>query len=188
MIHLYLLVSQNTFSLCVFYYHSRINVTYLIGYSTYRSSSSPLDFDLSTISGPQFVSLLLWFVRHWDWERSKFQISSLFFCHSIDETTDKSHNQHLIQYISYWWKDKVEILFWNIVPEEEFKRNLEYFKVPNGNIESIRSKLAMKIFDEYENILKGVYSIRFTGRSDHGDTPTLPGLGPTTPLINSLTS
>ena len=59
----------------------------------------------------------------------------------------------------------------------------------------------MKIFDEYANILKGMYSIRFNGRSDHGDTsahpahgrsdhgdtPTGPSWGPTPPLINSLT-
>ena len=39
-----------------------------------------------------------------------------FFGHDIDEATDKSHTQHLIQYISYWWKGKVERRFWNIVP------------------------------------------------------------------------
>ncbi len=71
--------------------------------------------------------------------------------------------------------------------KEELKRNLEFFKVPNASIEPITSKLAMKIFDEYANILKGMYSIRFNGRSDHEGTPTLPALGPTPPLINSLT-
>ena len=71
--------------------------------------------------------------------------------------------------------------------EEELKKNLPYFKVPNTCIEPIRSKLTMKIFDGYANILKGMYSQRFNGRSDHGDTPTRPVLGPTSPLINSLT-
>ena len=37
------------------------------------------------------------------------------------------------------------------------------------------------------NILKGMSSTRFNRRSDHGDTPTHPALGPTSPLINSLT-
>ena len=46
--------------------------------------------------------------------------------------------------------------------EEELKKNLEFFKAPNANMESIRSKLAMKICDEYANILKGMYSIYFT--------------------------
>jgi hypothetical protein len=74
--------------------------------------------------------------------------------------------------------------------EEELEKNLEYFKVPNASIEPIRSKLAMKIFNECANILKGMYSIRFNGRSDHGDTPTptRPALCPSSPLINSLTT
>ena len=38
--------------------------------------------------------------------------------------------------------------------------NLAYFKVPQAGIESIRSKLAFKIFDEYANIRKGMYSTR----------------------------
>ena len=44
--------------------------------------------------------------------------------------------------------------------DEEFKRNLEFFKVPNASIETIRWKLDMKIFDEYANILKGMYKVR----------------------------
>ena len=85
--------------------------------------------------------------------------------------------------------------------EEEFKENLEYFKVPSESIDSIRTKLAMTIFDEYANILKGMYTIRFngrsdpgstsarpdTGRSDHGETPDRPARDPIPPLINSLT-
>ena len=50
--------------------------------------------------------------------------------------------------------------------EAELKKNLEYFKVPSASIELIRTKLAMTIFDEYANILKGTYSIRFNGRGD----------------------
>ena len=85
--------------------------------------------------------------------------------------------------------------------EAEFKENLEYFKVPSASIDSIRTKLAMTIFDEYANILKGMYSIRFNGRpdsggtsarpdtgsSDHGETPPRPDRDPIPPLINSLT-
>ena len=84
----------------------------------------------------------------------------------------------------------------------ELKENLEYLKVPSTSVELIRTKLAMTIFDEYANILKGMYSTRFngradlggtsarpdTGRSDHGETPARPGRGPMTPLINSLTA
>jgi hypothetical protein len=86
--------------------------------------------------------------------------------------------------------------------EAEFKENLEYFKVPSASIDSIRTKLAMTIFDEYANILKGMYSIRFngrsdprgtstrpdTGRSDHGEAPARSARDPIPPLINSLTA
>ena len=86
--------------------------------------------------------------------------------------------------------------------EAELKENLEYFKVPSASIDSIRTKLAMTIFDEYANILKGMYSIRFngrsdlggtsarpdTGRSDHEEAPARPDRDPMPPLINSLTT
>ena len=58
--------------------------------------------------------------------------------------------------------------------EKELKKNLTFFEVPSASIEPIRAKLAMKIFDEYANILKGMYSIRYNGRSDHGDTSARP--------------
>ncbi len=54
--------------------------------------------------------------------------------------------------------------------EEDFKKNLVFFEVPSSSVEPIHAKLAMKMFDEYANILKGMYSIQFNGRSDHGDT------------------
>ena len=86
--------------------------------------------------------------------------------------------------------------------EAELKENLEHFKVPSASVELIRTKLAMTIFHEYANILKGMYSIRFngradlggtsahsdTGRSDHGEAPAHPTRGPMPPLIKSLTS
>ena len=37
--------------------------------------------------------------------------------------------------------------------EKDLHDNLIYFKVPQAGIDSIRSKLAFKIFDEYANIL-----------------------------------
>jgi hypothetical protein len=48
--------------------------------------------------------------------------------------------------------------------EQDLHDNLTYFKVPQAGIDSIRSKLSFKIFDEYANILKGMYSTRFNGR------------------------
>ncbi len=72
--------------------------------------------------------------------------------------------------------------------------------VPSVSIDSIRTKLAMTIFDEYANILKGMYSIRFNGRpdsggtsarpdtgsSDHGVAPVRPDRDLIPPVINSL--
>jgi hypothetical protein len=73
--------------------------------------------------------------------------------------------------------------------EKDLHDNLAYFYVPQAGIESIRSKLAFKIFDEYENILKGMYSTRFNGRPKGNDThdqmDTAPS-GPMPPLITSL--
>ena len=61
--------------------------------------------------------------------------------------------------------------------EEEFKKNLSYFEVPSTSVEPIRSKLTMIIFDEYAIILKGMYSIRFNGRPDHGGNSDRPDNG-----------
>ena len=78
--------------------------------------------------------------------------------------------------------------------EKDLHDNLAYFKVPQAGIDSIRSKLALKMFDEYANILKGMYSTRFNGRpkervttntGDHDRMDTAPG-GPSPPLITSL--
>jgi hypothetical protein len=73
--------------------------------------------------------------------------------------------------------------------EKDLPDNLAYFKVPQAGIESIRSELAFKIFDEYANILKGMYSTRFNGRpknnGDHDQRDTAPS-GPLPPLITSL--
>ncbi len=67
--------------------------------------------------------------------------------------------------------------------------NLAYFKVPPAGIDSIRSKLVSKIFDEYANILKGMYSTRLNGlpknKGDHDQMDTSPD-GPSPPLITSL--
>ena len=87
--------------------------------------------------------------------------------------------------------------------EAELKENLEYFQVPSASIEPIRTKLVMTIFEEYVNILKGMYSIRFSERSgdlgsssarpiseksDRREAPARPAGAPMPLLINSLTA
>ncbi len=73
--------------------------------------------------------------------------------------------------------------------EKDLHDNLAYFKVPQVGMGSIRSKLVFKIFDEYVNILKGMYSTRLNGRpknkGDHDQMDTAPD-GPSPPLITSL--
>jgi hypothetical protein len=73
--------------------------------------------------------------------------------------------------------------------EQDLHDNLAYFKVPQAGIDSIRSKLSFKIFDEYANILKGMYSTRFNGRpkskGDHDQMDTVPD-GSSPPLVTSL--
>ena len=46
-----------------------------------------------------------------------------------------------------------------------YRKYIRFFQVPEASIESIGSKLAMRIFDEYPNILKYMYSTRFNGGS-----------------------
>ena len=47
--------------------------------------------------------------------------------------------------------------------EQDLRKNFKFFRVPETSIESIGSKLVMKIFDEYVNILRCMYSTRFNG-------------------------
>ena len=49
------------------------------------------------------------------------------------------------------------------VDKQDFRKNLKFFGVPEASISSIYSKLAMRTFDVYANILKCMYSTRFSG-------------------------
>ena len=73
--------------------------------------------------------------------------------------------------------------------EKDLHDNLAYFKVPEAGIDSMKSKLSFKIFDEYADILKGMYSTRFNGRpknkGDHDQMDTAPG-GSSPPFITSF--
>jgi hypothetical protein len=51
------------------------------------------------------------------------------------------------------------------VNEKDLRKNLKFFKVPESSIESIYSKLTMRVFDVYVNILKCMYSTRYNGGS-----------------------
>ncbi len=49
------------------------------------------------------------------------------------------------------------------VDKQDFQKNLKFFGVPEASISSIYSKLAIRTFDVYANILKCMYSTRFNG-------------------------
>jgi len=49
------------------------------------------------------------------------------------------------------------------VNKKDFSKNMKFFKVPEASIQSVYSKLTMRVFDVYANILKCMYSSRFSG-------------------------
>jgi len=72
---------------------------------------------------------------------------------------------------------------------QEWSYKSDCKKTPEAGIESIRSKLVFKIFDEYANILKGMSSVRFNGRprnSDPSDQTDSVAGGTMPPFITSL--
>jgi hypothetical protein len=49
------------------------------------------------------------------------------------------------------------------VNKQDLSKNLKFFNVSEASIQSMYSKLAMRVFDVYTNILKCMYNIRFSG-------------------------
>ena len=49
------------------------------------------------------------------------------------------------------------------VDKQDFRANMKLFGVPEVSIGSIYSKLTMRTFDVYANVLKCMYSTRFNG-------------------------
>ena len=47
--------------------------------------------------------------------------------------------------------------------KKDFSKNMKFFKLPEASIQSVYSKLTMRVFDVYANILKCMYSTRFSG-------------------------
>jgi hypothetical protein len=58
------------------------------------------------------------------------------------------------------------------VDKQDFRKNLKFFGVPEASISSIYSKLAMRTFDGYANILKCMYSTRFNGGATGSEAST----------------
>jgi hypothetical protein len=58
------------------------------------------------------------------------------------------------------------------VDKQDFRTNMKFFGVPEASISSIYSKLAMRTFDVYANILKCMYSTRFNGGGTRSEAST----------------
>ncbi len=70
--------------------------------------------------------------------------------------TIKSALQRTLGFQGWTVKQKSFIVGARCLDEGDLHDNLTYFKVPQVGIDSIRSKLDFKIFDEYASILKGI--------------------------------
>ncbi len=64
------------------------------------------------------------------------------------------------------------------IDKQDFRKNLKFFGVPEASISSIYSKLAMRTFDVYANILKCMYSTRFNGGETGSEASTEAQLTP----------
>ena len=74
------------------------------------------------------------------------------------------------------------------VNKKDFSKNMKFFNVPEASIQSVCSKLTMRVFDVYANILKCMYSTRFSGGSTKSEDPLETQSTPTAtiPLLHTL--
>ena len=72
--------------------------------------------------------------------------------------------------------------------KQDLSKNLKFFNVTEVSIQSIYSKLALRVFDVYANILKCMYITRFSGGPTRSEAS--PEAQPTpvvvTPLIRTM--
>jgi hypothetical protein len=74
-----------------------------------------------------------------------------------------------------WKTDQVSFITdARTVDKQDFHSNMKFFGVPEASISSIYSKLAMRTFDVYANILKCMYSTRFNGVQQGRRSPQMP--------------
>ncbi len=71
------------------------------------------------------------------------------------------------------------------VDKQDLSKNLKFFRVPETSINSVYSKLAMRVFDVYTNIVKCVYNTRFSGGASRSEAS--PNDQPTPCVVTSLT-
>ncbi len=71
------------------------------------------------------------------------------------------------------------------VDKQDLSKNLKFFRVPEASINSTYSKLAMREFDVYANILKCMYGTRLSGGATRSETSS--DSQPTPCVVTSLT-
>jgi hypothetical protein len=71
------------------------------------------------------------------------------------------------------------------VDKQDLNKNLKFFRVPEASINSIYSKLALRLFDVYTNTLKRMYNTRFSGGATRSETSS--DAQPTPFVVTSLT-
>jgi hypothetical protein len=63
-----------------------------------------------------------------------------------------------------WTEEQISFVTGSrLVNKQDLGKNLKFFIVPEASIQSVYSKLAMRVFDVYANILKCMYSTRYSG-------------------------
>jgi hypothetical protein len=72
------------------------------------------------------------------------------------------------------------------VDKQDLSKNLKFFRVPEASINSIYSKLAMRVFDVYVNTLKCMYNIRSSGGTTRSEASS--DAQPTPFVVTSLTN
>ncbi len=71
------------------------------------------------------------------------------------------------------------------VDKQDLRKDLKIFRVPESRINSMYSKLAMRVFDVYANILKCMYITRFSGGATRSEASS--DAQPTPFVVTSLT-
>ncbi len=95
------------------------------------------------------------------------RVQPWYFFWSREASTQTGENQYAslcsaISTVIQWqgWKvDQVSFITGaRSIDKQDFRHNMKFFGVPEASISSLYSKLAMRTFDVYANILKWMYS------------------------------
>jgi hypothetical protein len=85
--------------------------------------------------------------------------------HTVEDQNVSLHSVITTEIQCQRWKvDQINFIMGaRSVNKQDFSKNMKFFNVTEVIIQSIYSKLVMRVFDAYVNILKCMYSTRFSG-------------------------